>query len=120
MNPSSYKLSKDVLQQMIESDDAKSLNQFQSIYGSEVKGLSPSDQAQKHTDDFFDSLSVPLKKMQIEYLEKSISNCYQERHLSDTFTNLEKIVECKERERKTIWGKFEDMYVLHRDSGRCF
>jgi hypothetical protein len=56
--------------------------------------------------------------MQIEYLEKSISNCYQERHLSDTFTNLEKIVECKEKERKTIWNKFDEMYVLHRDSGR--
>lgn len=69
-------------------------------------------------DDFFVRLSDPLKKMQSEYLTAATKKCYPERHISDSFTNYEKIMECKEGERNKVFGAFEAMYAKHRDSSR--
>ncbi len=59
-----------------------------------------------------------MKKMQIEYLNNVTKNCYDEKHISDSFTNYEQILICKEREKHQVFGKFEKMYVAHRDSGK--
>lgn len=118
MNPASYKLSKEVLQEMLEADYNKKFHQFETIYDRQVKGLSPADVSQKWIDDFFVRLSDPLKKMQIEYLNNATKKCYNEKHLSDSSPNYEQIMICKEAERAKVFGKFETMYANHRDSSR--
>ena len=99
MNPANYKLSKEVLQEMLDDEYKKKFHRFSTIYDKETKGLSPADESQKWIDDFFNRLSGPLKKMYAEYLNNANNNCYPDRHISDSFTNLEKIAECKALER---------------------
>ncbi len=43
MNPANYRLSKEVLQEMLDEDYKKKFHQFQTIYDKDVKGLSPAD-----------------------------------------------------------------------------
>jgi hypothetical protein len=45
MNPANYRLSKEVLQEMIEEDYNKQFHQFESFYDKQVQGLSPADLA---------------------------------------------------------------------------
>jgi hypothetical protein len=118
MNPANYRLSKEVLQEMLEEDYNKKFHQFETIYDRQVKGQSPADVSQKWLDDFFVRLSDPLKKMQSEYLTTASKNCYKDKHLSDSEPNLEQITLCKETERAKIFGGFEKMLVAHRDSSR--
>ena len=118
MNPANYKLSKEVLQEMLDDEYDKKFHKFETIYDKEVKGQSPADLSQKWIDDFFVRLSDPLKKMHIEYLTAATKNCYKDRHLSDTQPNYEQISQCKTNERTKVFGAFETMYVNHRDSGR--
>ena len=118
MNPANYKLSKEVLQDMLEEDYNKNFHKFETIYDRQVQGLSPADLSQKWMDDFFVRLSDPLKKMQAEYLTNATKNCYKEKHVSDSFTNYEQILLCKENERKKVFGAFDKMLVSHRDSAR--
>ena len=118
MNPADYRLSKEVLQEMLDADYNQKFHQFESIYDREVKGLSPADVSQKWLDDFFVRLSEPLKKMQYEYLTQATKNCYKERHISDNFTNYEQIQQCKDLERSKIFAPFEKMLTNHRDSAR--
>ncbi len=71
-------------------------------------------------DAFMDRMSGPLKKMQVEYLTQATNNCYKEQHLSDSFTNYEQILICKEAERQKVFNKFEKMLVSHRDSSNHY
>ena len=78
--------------------------------------MSPADLSQKWIDDLFTRLSEPLKKMQVDYLQTSAKKCYQDKHISDNFTNLDQIQLCKELERQKIFGAFEKTHANHRDS----
>ena len=118
MNPATYKLSKEVLQEMLDDEYNKKFHQFETVYDRQVQGLSPADLSQKWMDDFFVRLSDPLKKMQAEYLTTATKSCYKDRHLQESNTNYEQILLCKETERTKIFGGFEKMYAAHRDSGR--
>ena len=118
MNPASYKLSKEVLQDMLEADYNKKFHKFETIYDRQVQGQSPADISQKWIDDFFVRLSEPLKKMQVEYLNAATKNCYKDRHVQDANTNLAQINLCKENEREKVWSKFDKMYENTRDSSR--
>ena len=43
MNPASYSLSKEVLQEMMESAYNKRFHRYETIYDKDVKGKSPAD-----------------------------------------------------------------------------
>ena len=118
MNPASYKLSKEVLQEMLEEEYNKKFHKFETIYDREVQGRSPADLSQKWMDDFFVRVSEPLKKMQVEYLTSSSKNCFKDKHIQDSNTNLEQIVLCRENEREKVFEKFDHMLTSHRDSSR--
>lgn len=107
---------------MLDDEYNKKFHKYETFYDKNVNGLSPADMAQKHIDEFFVKLSEPLKKMQAEFLTNVTKNCYKEKHLSDSFTNYEQIMICKETEREKIWANFDKMYINHRDSGMlsCF
>ena len=118
MNPASYRLSKEVLQEMLDEDYNKRFHQFETIYDRQVQGQSPADLSQKYMDEFFVRLSDPLKKMQADYLNAATKGCYKDRHMQEGNVNLEQINLCKETERAKIFGGFEKMYAAHRDSAR--
>ena len=118
MNPANYKLSREVLQEMLDTEYNKKFHQFETIYDREVKGMSPADASQKWIDDLYVRLSDPLKKMQAEYLQAAAKGCYRQKHLSESAPNYEQILICKEAERTKIFGKFESSMVNHRDSNR--
>ena len=91
---------------MLDDDYNKNFHYMETIYDNKVKGLSPADLSQKWIDDFFIRLSEPLKRMQIDYLTAAGKNCYKDKHINDSFTNLEQIMLCKETERQRIFGRF--------------
>lgn len=118
MNPANYRLSKEVLQEMLDEEYKKKFHQFETIYDTQVKGSSPADASQKYIDEFFNKLSEPLKKMQADYLTAVSKGCYKEKHMSDSQPNMEQIALCKEQEHEKVFGRFERMYAAHRDSAR--
>jgi hypothetical protein len=118
MNPASYKLSKEVLQEMLEDEYNKKFHKFETIYDRQVQGQSPADLSQKWMDDFFVRISEPLKKMQAEYLTQSAKTCFKEKHIQDANTNLEQVLLCRENERAKVFDKFDQLLTNHRDSSR--
>ena len=56
-----------------------------------------------------DDVSPALKRMKATYYELIQEECYQDRHISDDFTNLEQINLCKSEQKDKIFGKFEKM-----------
>ena len=118
MNPASYRLSKEVLQEMLDDDYNRRFHQFETIYDRQVKGESPADLSQRWSDDLFTRLSEPLKKMQAEYLSTATRTCYKDKHLSDEQPNYEQILQCKETQRLKIWDGFEKILASHRDANR--
>ena len=63
-----------------------------------------------------DDLSPALKKMKVEYYTNVTNNCYQDKHISDSFTNVEQIELCKNEEHEAIFGKYEQNLKNYRDS----
>ena len=118
MNPANYRLSKEVLQEMLDADYKKQFHKFETVYDTQVKGQSPADVSQQWMDDFFNRLSEPLKRMQTDYLTAVTKSCYKEKHLADGNTNYEQILLCKQKEHTRVFGAFEAMYAAHRDSAR--
>ena len=119
MNPASYRLSKEILQEMIDNDDEKVFRKYESIYDTSIKGPSPAERNQQVIDEIFTKhLSEPLKKLHIEYLQSVTKKCYQDRHLSEDFTNFEQILLCKELEHQKYFGKFDRAYNGIRDSSK--
>ena len=118
MNPANYRLSKEVLQEMIDDDYRKKFHKFESAYDINIHGVSPADESQQIIDDLFTRLSEPLKKLYAEYLTTANKNCYKEKHISDSFTNLEQISLCKDLERQKLFGNFDRMVANHRDGAR--
>ncbi|CDW79050.1 UNKNOWN [Stylonychia lemnae] len=119
MNPGSYRLSRQVLQQMIDQEYDELFNQNETIYNTQVQGQSYSQQSQRNIDELFTTtLSEPLKKMHASYLRSVAKNCYQEKHLDDHFPNLQQVELCRELERQKIMGKFEKYHALARDSSK--
>ena len=39
--------------------------------------------------EIYDTLSGPLKRMQIDYLERASASCYKEKHMADDVPNEE-------------------------------
>ena len=107
---------------MIDADDDKVFNRYESIYGTQVDGKNPAQQAQIKIDEIFTKdLSEPLKKLHIQFLSNVVKNCYPEKHLREDFTNYEQISLCKEQERQKLFGKFEYSLTSTRDSGiNCY
>lgn len=77
MNPANYRLSKEILQEMLDEDYDKKFHRNETYYDKYNPGLSPQDLSQKAIDDLFENLlSEPLKKMHAAYLKNATSNCY--------------------------------------------
>ena len=84
------KLSADVLQQMLDENYAKTEKRFESHLDDDgLKGESFSDKSYKVHVDLYDKLSVPLKRMQVDYVSTISEQCYKEKHMADDLPNLE-------------------------------
>jgi hypothetical protein len=87
--------------------------------GLQHQTLAASEFSQHLIDEFFNQMSQPLKRMQVEYLTNATKKCYEKKSSSSSsFTNYEHIVVCKEAERNKVFGKFDRMYQSHRATGR--
>ena len=119
MNPANYRLSKEVLQDMINDDNEKMFNRFSSIYKENIKGQSPDEQSLHLIDELFSKhLSEPLKKMEVDYFKVINEKCYKEKHMSDAMPNYVKIDECKNLERQKIFSKFDKFVHQTRESSK--
>ena len=104
---------------MINDDYEKKFDKYITQHNSVILATSPAKQSQLNLDALYNKdLSESLKKMQVEYLRNANKNCYQEKHLDDTFTNYEQINLCKALERQKLFGKFESNMHKVRDSSQ--
>ena len=102
---SSYNLSPELLDAMRENDYRLKDQQLSTIYDDD-NTTSPQDIIKGKLEDLEKELSEPLKKIHSIWLARSAKNCYQEKHISDDFTNLEQIKLCREKTRDNIIGSF--------------
>lgn len=74
MDPNNYRLSKEFLQEMLENSDKKD---FETIFDNSKDDLSIQDEISRAIDlPFITHLSEPMKKMNIDYLQNVVKNCY--------------------------------------------
>lgn len=92
----SQQFTSSVLQEMMNEDYNKLFHRYETVYDKNMHGSSPSDIGQQLTDDLYARMAGPLKNMQAAYLRDISTNCYKERHMSESFTNYEQIMLCKE------------------------
>ncbi len=57
-----------------------------------------------------------MKGVYARYLRDVASNCFKDKHMAVSFTNMEQINLCKDLEYEKYFGKFDDALHKHRDS----
>ena len=96
MNPANYRLSKEIIQEMIDEENRKENHPYESLHDRFEKGQSYYDLVDQALDELQNVyLSEPLKKVHTEMLQNVIKNCYQEKYMSEESPNIEKIMECR-------------------------
>ena len=50
------------------------------------------------------------------YFESVGDKCYDAKHISDSFTNIEQINLCKQEQHDETFGQFDKMVKAYRDS----
>lgn len=68
--------------------------------------------------ELYDRLSAPMKAAYTQVLTESADNCFKDKHMAPTFTNMEQITLCRELKYEKYFGKFDDMMWKMRDSTR--
>ena len=107
LNPSNYKLSPQLLDEMLDNDYRKGPGHFATIYDQTNK-KSPEQMTHEALNNLQLSLSEPLKKMHTTYLARVTKNCYNEKHLADDFPNEAQVEHCKKVTYDKIFGDFEE------------
>ena len=107
LDPSNYKLSPQLLDEMIANDYRQGPGHYASF-----QDQSNQKSAGEHVNDAIKSLettlSDPLKRMHTTYLARVTKNCYNEKHLADEFPNDAQIDHCKKNAYDKIFGDFEE------------
>lgn len=101
---------------MIDADYSEKNHRFDSIYGKYVKGKSPNDKVTDLINDFFVQNSTHLKHMKEAVIEEQASTCYQEKWMSESFSNAEQIAICKNEVHAKVFGKLEHELEATRQS----
>ena len=65
---------------------------------------------------FEKDISPALKRMKQGYFEQTQEKCYDPKHISDTFTNVEQINLCKQEQYDEVFGAYQQMVKNHRES----
>mmetsp|Transcript_8761 Transcript_8761/g.9936 ORF Transcript_8761/g.9936 Transcript_8761/m.9936 type:complete len:123 (+) Transcript_8761:31-399(+) len=105
MSKGNYKLSPQLIDAMIENDYNLENKQVATFFDKD-QHQTPDDIIHKKLNELESAISDPLKKIHSVWLARSAKNCYQEKHISDDFTNLEQIKFCKEKIKDNLLGSF--------------
>jgi len=85
---SSSGLTKEVLQGMVDKEYSEKYHKYARVQDT-YKGKSASDKSNDLHLEAFNMLSKPLKAVQAKYLKDVSKNCYKDKHMAETFTNME-------------------------------
>ena len=95
--------------------DSKNLK---TVYNTYVTGKSLREQSVDAITEFSNDISPAMKRMKVAYFESVQADCYQPKHISDNFTNVEQITLCKQEKHQEIFGTFEKNLRNYRDSDK--
>ena len=112
-----FNLPKNVASTMVNDffvGDTKNIKTVYNTYVTNSKSIR--EQSADAIQEFSNDISPALKRMKIAYLNSVSSDCYQPKHISDNFTNVEQINLCKEEKYEEVFGKFENNLRNYRDS----
>ena len=105
LNPANYKLSPELLDAMIQNEVQLKYKRDENVFDKQgIKG--PADIVRDKLASLDLALSEPLKKLHSRWLTRCAKNCYQEKHISDEWTNLEQINHCREVQKDKVLGDF--------------
>ena len=90
MSEGGFNLPKSAAANMLEKEFYGDLNNQETVYNKmTTNGRSPIQKWGDAQKEFSDSLTPALKKMKIAYFEAVNESCYQDHHISDSFSNTE-------------------------------
>ena len=95
MSDTGFRLPKSVAAKMIDDFENKDTKNIKSVFNTQMTGNSLRKESQNALRDFADNLSPALKKMKQGYYAACDENCYDPKHISDSFTNMQQINLCK-------------------------
>ena len=110
-------LTKETLQGMLDEQYSAKFHRFERDQ-EKIKGKSAADRSQDLHNDLYVQLSKPLKAVQAKLLRDISKNCYKEKHMAETFTNMEQINLCKALKKEKYMGQFNEKVHNVRDSTR--
>ena len=119
MSESGFSLPKSVAAEMVTKAQQGDLANLKTVYNTTFQGgRSFRDQANAAMLEFTDDMSPALKNMQVAYLNAVQENCYQEKWVSDDFTNEEQINLCKREQHDAVWKQWNTHFHNHRQSDK--
>ena len=119
MSESGFNLPKHAASTMVSdffNKDAKGLKTVYNTYVADSKSLR--EQSVDAVTEFSNDISPAMKRMKVAYLESVQNECYQNKHISDNFTNIEQISLCKSEKHQEVFGTFENNLRNYRDSDK--
>ena len=119
MSESGFNLPKQAAAQMVNDFFLKDSKNLKTVYNTYTTGSkSLREQSVDAIKEFSNDISPAMKRMKVDYLEKVQGECYQQKHISDNFTNVEQISLCKSEKHNEVFGTFETNLRNYRESDR--
>ena len=114
----SFNLPKAAAAKMVEEHELGDLAKLKNTYkgGFYKDGKSLNDKSALAQRELTNDLTAPLKRMKVEYLNRVNESCYEDRHISDDFTNEEQINVCKQEQFQAVFGTYTKNLMNHRES----
>tara|TARA_B110000285_G_C14758265_1_gene438403 strand:+ start:144 stop:401 length:258 start_codon:yes stop_codon:yes gene_type:complete len=80
---------------------------IKTVYNTNYKdSLSYNQKIKLAISQFEKDMSPALKRMKQDYFEQTNEKCYDAKHISDTFTNVEQINLCKQEQYDAIFSTY--------------
>ena len=119
MSESGFNLPKEAASQMVSDFFLKESKGIKTVYNTYTSGSkSLREQSVDAICEFSNDISPAMKRMKVAYLESVQADCYQPRHISDSFTNVEQIALCKQEKHAEYFGTFQSNLMNYRDSDK--
>ena len=114
-----FNLPKNVAAEMVTKTQQGDLSNLKTVYNFNFNGgKSLRDKANEAMLEFTNDMSPALKNMHTAYLNEVRENCYQDKWISDDFTNEEQIKLCKQEAHDSVFKAWNQAYNNHRQSDK--
>ena len=108
-----------MLQDMIDAQIDEKRNRYQTMQNTKFKsGVSISDETRFATDELFQTIGKPMKKIKAAYLLDVAKNCYPDKWMRPDMPNEPQVELCHLETKDKYFKNWEQELIAVRDSNK--